>query len=158
MRSESMGRAASPPARADRARVVRQNPPMDATEVMRGWVPVRRAADGELSGYVRAHDGAWDALTVFGGVLGRVPTEADAAALVARDGIPSLGRRWYHRAPGSTGWQAVLIQEAWPGRARGVIGWYALPGAEPFSITAAELAAGHELVLDPPDGAPDGPG
>jgi hypothetical protein len=113
---------------------------------------VRRAEDGELLGsVVETTDGRWAAWTVFGGVLGVRSTSAEARALVGSEGLASLARRWWYRPP-SGDWTVVLIQEAWPGRARLVEGVYALPGMPTIEITAADLAAGHDLTLEPPDG------
>jgi hypothetical protein len=116
---------------------------------------VRRAEDGELLGYVSASaDGeSWLALAVFGGRLGRRATRAEAVDLVRSEGLASLARRWFWRAVGSDEWEVVVIQEAWPGRAVGVVGLYALPGAPRFEVTAQDLAAGAELTLEPPDDA-----
>ena len=120
---------------------------------MDAWVEVRREADGELLGYVRPEpDGRWAALTVFGGVLAAVDTRQEATALVERRGLAALAERWHHRRRGTDDWRIVLVAEAWPGRARLVEGWYSLPGSATFELTAADLAAGDELVLDaPPD-------
>ncbi len=124
-----------------------QNPRVD------GWIEVRREADEELLGYVRPDpDGRWAALTVFGGVLAVAATQPDATAVVARRGLAALAERWHHRRRGTDDWQIVLVAEAWPGRARLVEGWYSLPGSDTFELTAADLVAGDELVLDaPPD-------
>jgi hypothetical protein len=117
---------------------------------------VRRASDGELLGWVRpAPDGGWEALVVFGGVLGERPTEAEARRLVEREGLAALARHWYLRRRGTDAWRIVVIQEARPGRVRGVLGWYALPGAETFVLSRADLAAGDELRLEPPDDVVD---
>lgn len=124
---------------------------------MDGWIEVRRAGDSELAGYVCPDAGGrWSALTVFGGLLARRATEPEARRTVERDGLASLARHWYHRRRGEAGWRAVLVTEAWPGRARLIEGWYALPGAARFEITVADLAAGDELTLEPPDDAADG--
>ena len=118
---------------------------------------IRRAEDGELLGYVRDQGAGdvgsrgWVALAVFGGTLGVRASRPEAVALVRSDGLASLARRWFWRATGSDEWEIVLIQEAWPGRAVGVIGLYALPGAPRFEITAEDLAAGAEMTFDPPD-------
>lgn len=113
---------------------------------------VRRASDGELLGFVRrSGGGSWDALAVFGGLLGRRSSRAEALALVESDGLASLARRWFWRPAGSDTWEVVVIQEAWPGRAVGVVGLYALPGAPAFSITAEDLAAGAEMTFEAPD-------
>ena len=91
------------------------------------------------------------ALAVFGGRIGVRDTAAAARALVESDGLASLARHWFHRPAGTGDWRMVVIQEAWPGRAVGVVGFYALPGASRFEITEADLAAGDELTLDQPD-------
>lgn len=117
---------------------------------------VRRAEDGELLGsVVETTDGRWAALAVFGGVLGVSSTSAEARALVESEGLASLARRWWYRPPGGP-WTVVLIQEAWPGRARLVEGVYALPGVPTIDLSAADLAAGHELTLGPPEGVDPG--
>ena len=113
---------------------------------------VRRAEDGELLGYVRSTpDGTWQALAVFGGTLGVRAGRSDAVALVESDGLASLARRWFWRATGEDDWEHVVIQEAWPRRAVGVVGLYALPGAPRFEITADDIAAGAEMTFEPPN-------
>jgi hypothetical protein len=117
---------------------------------------VRRAEDGELSGsVVETADGRWAARAVFGGLLGVRNSAVEARALVESEGLASLARRWWYRAPGAD-WTIVLIQEAWPGRARLVEGVYALPGMPTIDLSAADLALGHELTLEPPDEADPG--
>jgi hypothetical protein len=113
---------------------------------------VRRADDGELLGSVVAtDDGRWAALAVFGGMLAIRATAADARAVVESEGLASLARRWFFRASPDDAWSVVVIQEAWPGRAIVVDGPYALAGMPTFELTAADLAAGHEMTLEPPD-------
>jgi hypothetical protein len=113
-----------------------------------------RRDDGELLGYVRpTDDGRWAGIAVFGGTIATRPTVAAARALVLEDGLASLADRWFHRPAADGDWQVVSIQEAWPGRAIGVVGLYALPGAAWFEVTAADLAAGAEMTREPPDGA-----
>ena len=116
---------------------------------------IRRAEDGELLGYVRAlpEGTGWAAMAVFGGTLGVRSTRRDAAALVESDGLASLARRWFWRAADTADWEVVVIQEAWPGRAVGVVGLYALPGAPAFAISVDDLTAGAEMTLEPPDDA-----
>ena len=111
---------------------------------------IRRPDDGELLGFVRRDGERWLARTVFGGVLGGAESETGARAIVEREGLASLGRRWFDRPADATDWEVVLIQEAWPGRARLVLGPYALPGTLAVEITAADLDAGAALTLEPP--------
>jgi hypothetical protein len=113
---------------------------------------VRRPDDGELLGYVRrpASGGEWQALTVFGAVLASAPTRQAARSIVVSDGLPSLARRWYHHAAADGSWRVVVLTETWPGRARGVTGMYAIPGAPPFEVGAEDLAAGDEMTLELP--------
>ncbi len=115
-------------------------------------IEVRRPGDDELAGYVRMDGPRWLALTVFGGLIGVRNTDADARALVVAEGLAATGRRWFLRRRGEADWQVVVLQEVVPGRARGVVGLYAFPGSEPFSITAADIAAGDEMTLEPPPG------
>lgn len=112
---------------------------------------VHRADDGELLGSVRRVGDEWRALTIFGGVLGRAATEAEARVVVERDGLASLQRRWFYRPAGSEEWEVVLIQEAWPGRARVVLGPYALPGVATTEVASGQLEAGTDLTLEPPN-------
>lgn len=114
-------------------------------------IVVGRREDGESLGAVRPdRDGMWTALTVFGGTLGRRPTAAAARAVVVDAGLASMARRWFYRSRDTDVWEVVVLQEAWPGRVRAVVGAYALPGAPVVSITAADLDAGDVLTLDPP--------
>jgi hypothetical protein len=115
---------------------------------------VRRDSDGELLGFVEPRGGGgWAALAVFGGTIGVRDDRGAAIGLVEAEGLDSLAQRWFHRSAARPDWRVVVIQEAWPGRAVGVIGLYALPGAPPFAITADDLAAGDEMTLEPPDDA-----
>lgn len=113
---------------------------------------IRRPEDNELLGTIRPDAAAddWLACTIFGGILGRAPDPATARAIVERDGLASLSRRWFHRSRATGDWQVLVIQEAWPGRARAVVGAYSLPGAPVITITARDLDAGDVLTLDPP--------
>lgn len=123
-----------------------------ATAASTAPLDIRRADDGELLGTIRPDAAAddWIATTVFGGTLGRAPDPVTARAIVERDGLDSLARRWFHRPRGSGDWQVVVLQEARPGRVRAVVGAYALPGAPVITITARDLDAGDQLTLDPP--------
>jgi hypothetical protein len=120
------------------------------------WTEVRRDTDDELLGYVRDGGDRWQALSVFGGTLGRRPTAESARRLVVAEGLASLARRWYHRSRVTGDWQVMLIQEAWPGGARCVVGFYSLPGIPTFEIGADDFAAGDELTLEPPAGYDEG--
>jgi hypothetical protein len=113
---------------------------------------VRRPDDGELLGYVRRRsDGdAWQALTVFGAQLGAAATRQGARTIVVTYGLASLAKRWFHRSAADGAWRVVVLTETWPGRARGVVGLYAIPGAPPFEISADDLGAGDEMTLEPP--------
>lgn len=112
---------------------------------------VRRPDDGELLGYVRPSVGGdWQALTVFGAVIGTAATRQAARTVLVDDGLASLAKRWFHRSAADGAWRVVVLTETWPGRARGVIGLYPLPGAPAFEISAEDLAAGDEMTLQPP--------
>jgi hypothetical protein len=113
---------------------------------------IRRPDDGELLGYVRQrYDGdEWQALTVFGAEIGTAPSRQAARTMVVNDGLASLAKRWFHRSAVDGAWRVVVLTETWPGRARGVVGMYAIPGAPPFEVSADDLVAGDMMTLDPP--------
>lgn len=115
---------------------------------------VRRERDDELEGYVEAtEDGAWQALTVFGGLLATLPSRDAAIELVHRQGLASLAERWYWWSRRDARWRIVVPQEAAPGRVRAAIGSYSLPGVQTALITAEDLATGDQLTLTLPPGA-----
>jgi hypothetical protein len=114
---------------------------------------VRRTGDGEIEGFVVGDGGGWLALTVFHGEIGWAPTEAGAREIVHRRGLAALALRWHWWSRVTGTWRVVVPQEASPGRVRVALGWYSLPGVETATITAADLAAGDRLMLEPPDGA-----
>jgi hypothetical protein len=114
---------------------------------------VRRDRDEELAGFVTEDDGAWLALTIFHGVLGRAENAEAARDLVRRRGLGALAERWYWYSRRTGEWRVVLPQESSPGRVRVAVGYYSLPGVETATITAFDLAAGDRLTLEPPSGA-----
>ena len=115
-------------------------------------VPVRRPGDDELVGFIQFDDASaeWQALTVFGGELGRVANPGQARQLVLERGLASLAERWHWFSRRSGAWEVVLPQEARPGSVRVVVGYYALPGVPTVLITADDLAAGDRLTLARP--------
>lgn len=113
---------------------------------------VRREPDDELAGFVVEDGGAWLALTVFHGVLGRAATTEAARDIVRRRGLGALAERWYWFSRRTGEWRVVLPQESSPGRVRVAVGYYSLPGVEVATITALDLAAGDRLTLEPPSG------
>jgi hypothetical protein len=109
--------------------------------------------DGELLGLVAADPaGGWLALTVFHGRLGYFPDRAAAERHVRATGLASLGERWYWFSRRTSRWHVVVPVEGRPGELTAAMGYYSLPGSETVLITAADLAAGDDLTLDPPDG------
>lgn len=75
---------------------------------------VRRDEDGELCGYVAHSSDGWDALTVFGGLLGRYEQRSDAETQVIETGLSSLAERWTLRNDAADKEEIVCIQEANP--------------------------------------------
>lgn len=118
---------------------------------------VRRDDDGELAGFVAAAETGWQALTVFHGVLGTTATYDEAHELVRRRGLEALAERWYWFSRRTGAWRVVVPQESAPGRVRVALGYYSLPGVEVAAITSADLAAGDQLALEPPEGFAPGP-
>ncbi len=101
-------------------------------------VEVRRD-DGELCGAVLAIGGRWVARSVFGGVLGEQPTEADAERQVREGGLAALSERWVlvDRETGDE--EVVCIVEAHPGEVTVALGYYSMPGVPARTLTAGEL-------------------
>jgi hypothetical protein len=112
-------------------------------------IEVRRDTDGELCGHVRAADNAWQALTVFGGLLAVHPSREEAEQHVVATGLASLAERWWYRSEPSADWQVVCIQEANPQSVRLALGYYSMPGVPTAVVTRAELDDGADLALQP---------
>jgi hypothetical protein len=110
---------------------------------------VRRAQDGELCGFVLRHSAGYQALTVFYGVLGNFESADDASSHVTDRGLASLHEHWNFRATRSDEWQTVLVQEARPGWARLVLGYYSLPGVPTLDV-AFDAPGEAEITVRPP--------
>lgn len=116
-------------------------------------IEVRRPDDGELCGHVRADSSSWQALTVFGGLLGRYPSQEAAKHHVLTTGLSSLAERWHYREQPTAEWEIVCIQEASAHSVRLALGYYSLPGVPTVTVTRAQLDSGAELTLSPDGGA-----
>jgi hypothetical protein len=102
-------------------------------------IEVRRAADGELCGFIDDRDGRWHAMTLFGGDLGAHHRQDDARRHVLDVGLASLADRWI-LVDGATGdEQIVCICEASPDRVTVALGYYSLPGVPSQTIIRTEL-------------------
>lgn len=77
---------------------------------------VRRDEDFELMGYVRRDGERWAAVTVFGGLLDRYPTEDEARHTVQTCGLSSMVEEWLVRI--GDHWWPCQIQEASPAHVR----------------------------------------
>lgn len=113
-------------------------------------VEVRREDDGELCGHVVERDGAWLALTVFGGVLGTHATREDALRQVADEGLGALTERWELRRPGTDSTddpEVVCIVEADASGVTVARGYYSMPGVPTVRITREQLDAGEWQLL-----------
>lgn len=108
---------------------------------------IRRADDGELCGYVRWSEGrtSWQALTVFGGLLGFHDSIDAAEAQVLEDGMSSLAEHWLYRADASEEWQIVCIQEASPTTVRIALDYYAMPGVPTLVLNRDAVLMGGVL-------------
>jgi hypothetical protein len=108
---------------------------------------VRRAADGELCGFVDAAAGQWRARTVFGAVLGSHDHRDDAMQQVLSEGLAALADRWTLRH-GATGEEEIVcIVEANPTAVTLARGYYSLPGVPTLTITIEQIAAGEWAML-----------
>lgn len=108
--------------------------PSTATEV-------RREDDDELLGFTAPTGSGWQALTVFGGLLGEHPSADAAAAQLRAEGLASLADRWWIET--AAGWERCHLIEASPERVVVVVAPYAWMG-EP------QVVAGHRLRRTPP--------
>ena len=104
---------------------------------------VRRPGDDELCGYVEHRDGRWDALTVFGGILGTHGDREAARKQILDEGLASLAERWTLRNAESGEEDVVCIQEANASAVTVALGYYSLPGVPTLTITARQLASGE---------------
>lgn len=114
-------------------------------------IEVRRPEDDELCGHVRAvarvEEGttSWQALTVFGGLLGSHGTQEAAEAQVREDGLACLAEHWLYRASPSDEWQIVCIQEASPQSVRIALDFYSMPGVPTVVLARDVVLAGDVL-------------
>lgn len=104
---------------------------------------VRRPDDDELCGHVDRREGRWQALTVFGGLLGSHERRPDAERQVLEEGLASLTGRWTLRAGRGGEAEVVCIQEANTAGVTVARGYYSLPGVPTVTISAAQLATGE---------------
>jgi hypothetical protein len=112
---------------------------------------VRRPDDNELLGFVRQDAAGWTALTIFEGELGIAPAVDEARAIVQARGLSSLAEHWWHYMAADDSWQIVLIQEARPGYALLVEGYYSLPESPRREFDVDHLQRGDRLTLQRPD-------
>jgi hypothetical protein len=102
-----------------------------------------RRDDGELCGYVVAHEGRWRSLTPFGGALGDHDREQEARRHVAELGLRSLADHWT-LTDRSTGEQRVVcIQQASPSEITLALDYYSLPGVPTLTIATEDLGTGR---------------
>jgi hypothetical protein len=111
-------------------------------------IEIRRESDNELCGHVRPLDGAWVALTVFGGTLGTHATRTAAEDHVHAEGLASLAERWMFRPDPAADWQVVCIQEANPDSVRLALDYYSMPGVPTVVVSKDQLSSGAMLVRD----------
>jgi hypothetical protein len=100
-----------------------------------------RRDDGELCGYVRALGDRWQALVVFGAVLGDHASEDAATQQVRDSGIAVLQDRWTLAGTGDDD-GIVCIQEARPDGVRVALGYYSLPGVPSRWVERVDIDAG----------------
>jgi hypothetical protein len=104
---------------------------------------VRREDDDELCGHVVERDGAWHAVTVFGGDLGAHPGREAAERQVREEGLASLAERWSLTEAATGEEQVVCIQQASPAAVTLALGYYSLPSVPSITLTRADLAEGR---------------
>jgi hypothetical protein len=99
--------------------------------------------DGELCGFVRAEGDTWQALAVFGGLIGTADSERAAEELVIETGLSSLAERWLFTTASAPDEQVVCIQEASPDGVTVALDYYSMPGVPTQHITRAEIDNGN---------------
>ncbi len=107
---------------------------------------VRRDEDWELMGYVRRDGEQWDALTVFGGLLDRHPSEDEARHTVETRGLSSMAEPWWVRI--GDDWWPCQLQEARPVHVRLRVTAHDYPGSTP--AVELEEPSTDALRLHPP--------
>jgi hypothetical protein len=99
--------------------------------------------DGELCGYVHAHDGSWHAVSVFGGLLDVAESNESAEQIVREVGLVALAERWLLTTSSEPEEQVVCLQEASPTGVTVAIGYYSLPGVPTLRVTRAQIDNGQ---------------
>lgn len=114
---------------------------MSATRSLR---EIRREDDGELVGFVapEGESAHWQALTVFGGVLGEHHDAESARVQVEQIGMSSLAERWWIDL--GSGWEVCSLVEASPERLVVVRNHHC------FDRTPLTVPPGTPLALTPP--------
>lgn len=108
---------------------------------------VRRDDDGELCGFVAADGDRWQALTVFGGVLGEYEDDDVAVRHTLNDGLASVADRWMLSDAESGEEQIVCIQQMSPDEVTLALDYYSLPGVPTLTIATSDLAPGARWQL-----------
>lgn len=139
------------------AREVRAVMVMSAVDSPTAVIEVRRDEDDELLGFVAEAGSAWQATTVFGGLLGTHTDRDEAIDQVQQIGLSSLAERWWVRLPvddgdeddgdedgGEPEWQRCHLIEAAPDRVVVVVATYA------FQARPQVLPPGTPLQLHEP--------
>lgn len=108
---------------------------------------VRRDEDFELMGYVRRDGERWAAVTVFGGLLDRHPTEDEARDTVLTCGLSSMVEPWLVRIDDH--WWPCQIQEASPVHVRLWVTTHAYP--EPKRTVQLDHPSADVLRLRSPE-------
>lgn len=78
------------------------------------WIPINRADDGELLGFIAQRRGSWEALTVFGYVIARVEEQSKADDVVRTQGLLALTGVWQYFDSEDNQWHPCIIKEAAP--------------------------------------------
>jgi hypothetical protein len=98
--------------------------------------------DGELCGYVAAHQDRWRAVSVFGGLLAEAGTAQDAERVVLETGLAALAERWLLVTAEDPDGEIVCIVEASPDEVTLALGYYSFEGAPTRRVPRAEIAGG----------------
>lgn len=110
---------------------------------VRAVFEVRRPDDDELCGFVVVDGERWQAVTVFGGELGRHDDRDDAERQVLEDGLTSMAERWTLTDHDSGEARVVCIQEANPASVTLALDYFSLPGVPTLTLTRRDLDSGR---------------
>jgi hypothetical protein len=114
------------------------------------WAGVTTGGQSTMPGlsFIRPHADGWEALTVFGVVIGLVSSRSDAELVVLDRALAVLAERWLLERPGHEE-QVVCIQEASADGVTVALDFYSMPGVPTLRIGRNQLDSGDVILRLP---------